>query len=70
MPNKITLVEASNIHIGELANLPTDQLLDLQRKSANHLEKAKRAKQWIDSAIKMQHQNKSTLQHNQLNKGK
>lgn len=56
MPNKITLKEASKIHIGELVKLSDEQLLDLKRQAVDQLETSKRAKQWIDGVINMKHQ--------------
>ena len=41
MTSKITLSQVPNIHIGKLADLPADQLMDLQKQAADHFEKAK-----------------------------
>ena len=59
MPNEITLNQVSNIHIGELADLPIHQLVKLQKQAANHLDKAKRLKDLIDGAITIKYQNQS-----------
>jgi len=68
MTSKITLSQASNIHIGELADLAADQLLDLQSQASDHFEKAKRLKEWIDGAISIKYQNDITTLRNKKNK--
>ena len=68
MNSKITLSQVSNIHIGKLADLPADQLMDLQQQAADHFEKAKRLKEWIDAAISIKYQNDISLLRNKQNK--
>jgi len=68
MSNKITLSEASNIHIGELADLPADQLLNLQNQAAVHLDNAKRLKELMDNAISIKYQNDVTILRDKENK--
>lgn len=68
MTNKITLSQVPNIHIGKLADLPADQLMDLQKQAADHFEKAKRLKEWIDGAISIKYQNDISLLRNKQNK--
>ena len=59
MSKRITLKEAAHIHIGHLADLSADQLLDLQQQASENLEKAKRAKDWIDGAIHIKYSNQA-----------
>jgi hypothetical protein len=68
MSNKITLSQASNIHIGELADLPADQLLDLQKQAIAHLDSAKRLKELIDNSISIKYQNDVTVLRDKENK--
>jgi len=59
MHNEITLQQVPNIQVGELANFSIDQLVNLQKQAIDHLDKAKRLKDWIDGAISLKYQNKS-----------
>ena len=60
MNNTITIDSARNIPIGELSELPIATLVSLQRDANDHLDKAKRLKDWLDSAISLKYQNKAT----------
>ena len=60
MNNTITIDSARNIPIGQLSELPIATLASLQRDANDHLDKAKRLKDWLDSAISLKYQNKST----------
>ena len=60
MNNTITIDSARNIPIGELSELPIATLASLQRDANDHLDKAKRLKDWLDSAISLKYQSKST----------
>lgn len=60
MNNTITIDSARNIPIGELSELPIATLVLLQRDANNNLDKAKRLKDWLDSAISLKYQNKAT----------
>ena len=57
--DKIQLSEVPNIPVGELASLPPTQLLSLQKQSYEHLQKAKRLKEWLDSSIALKYQNQA-----------
>ena len=60
MNNTITIDSARNIPIGQLSELPIATLVSLQRDANDHLDKAKRLKDWLDSAISLKYQNKAT----------
>ena len=60
MNNTITIDSARNIPIGQLSELPIATLVSLQKDANNNLDKAKRLKDWLDSAISLKYQNKAT----------
>jgi len=60
MPNSITIDSVQNIPIGQLSDLPIATLVSLQRDASDNLDKAKRLKDWLDSAISLKYQNRVT----------
>jgi hypothetical protein len=66
--NKMTLEQVSNIPIGELSEFTADQLISLQSQATENLDKAKRLKEWIDSAITLKYQNQALSARNSQSK--
>jgi hypothetical protein len=60
MNNTLTIESARHIPIGELSELEISKLVSLQKDSIANLDQAKRLKDWLDSAISLKYQNKST----------
>jgi len=60
MSNSIALDSVHDIGVGELSELPIATLVSLQRDANDNLHKAKRLKDWLDSAISLKYQNKAT----------
>ncbi len=51
MKDKITLAQVPNIPVGTLSKLSPEELLSLQEQAAQHLQKAKMLKEWMDNTI-------------------
>jgi hypothetical protein len=53
--DKINLTDVPNIPIGKLATLSPNQLLLLQGQAAQHLQKAKMLKDWLDNSVALKY---------------
>jgi uncharacterized protein YdaL len=66
MNNILTIESARNMPIGELSELEISKLVLLQKDTIANFEKAKRLKEWLDSAISLKYQNRvADLRQNQ-----
>lgn len=55
MKNRIILEQVPNIPVGTLSKLPPEELLSLQGQAAQHLQKAKMLKDWLDNSIALKY---------------
>ncbi|MBU6339296.1 MAG: hypothetical protein KGQ36_04900 [Rickettsiales bacterium] len=53
--NKINLTDVPNIPIGTLSKLAPEQLLSLQQQAAQHLQRAKMLKDWLDNSVALKY---------------
>ncbi len=55
MTDKITLSQVPNIPVGTLSKLPPQELLSLQEQAAQHFQRAKMLKDWLDNSIALKY---------------
>ncbi len=53
--DKINLTDVPNIPIGTLSKLAPEQLLSLQEQAAQHFQRAKMLKEWLDNSIALKY---------------